>query len=167
MNALRRIWRGVDAVFEVIALVCLVGVLFVVLWQIFSRQILGDTPPWSEETARVLLIWIGFLGAAISFREGAHIAIHFLVDHLPTIVQRLIGFLVQALTIVFGLYLIIQGAEFANEARNATLPGTGLPRSVMYVVMPVAGFMIVLYTVLQAFGVDTHRYAGMADDEID
>lgn len=163
MTAWKRIWRGVDAAFELLTLVCLVSVVFVVLWQIFGRQVLNSTPSWSEETARVLLVWIGFLTAAIGFREGAHIAISFLVDRLPAALRRIVEWLVPLLTLVFGLYLTFLGAQFTVDTRFATLPGTGLPRSVLYVMMPVAGFMICLYTVLQACGVPTERYVGAPD----
>jgi TRAP-type C4-dicarboxylate transport system permease small subunit len=166
MSILKRIWRALDALFEAVCLVCLTAVLLVVLWQVFARQILGNTPSWSEETARVLMVWIGFLTAALAFREGAQIAITFIVDRFPSVLQRLVGWLVPSLTLAFGLYLVVQGAQFTAATRFATLPGTGLPRSVLYVVMPVAGFMICLYTILQVLGVSTKRYAESPTDDV-
>ncbi|MGV9802135.1 TRAP transporter small permease [Mycobacterium sp. NPDC003449] len=165
MTILKRIWRGLDIAFEVLVLLCLVAVLFVVLWQIFARQVLGSTPGWSEETARILMVWIGFLMAAIGFREGAHIALTFVVDRFPPGLRRPVEWLSPLLALLFGLYLIYQGIEFAAATRFATLPGTGLPRSVLYVVLPVAGFMICLYTVLQIFGVSTQRYLETPTDD--
>jgi TRAP-type C4-dicarboxylate transport system permease small subunit len=166
MTILKRLWRGLDSVFEALCLFCLTAVLFVVLWQIFGRQVLGNTPTWSEETARVLLVWIGFLMAALGFREGAHIAITFIVERFPRVLRRAVDWMVPLLTLLFGLYLIVQGAQFTADARFATLPGTGLPRSILYVVMPVAGFMICLYTVLQVLGVSTQRYIETSTDDI-
>ncbi len=166
MTIFQRLWRALDNVFEALCLLCLAAVLFVVLWQVFAREFLENTPSWSEETARVLLIWIGFLMAALAFREGAHIAISFVVDRLPAALQLVVKWLVPALIVGFGIYLLVQGTQFTLDARVATLPGTGLPRSVMYVVMPVAGFMICLYTVLQVLGVSTQRYIESPTDDI-
>ena len=155
----KRAWRAVDTVFETLCLVSLVATLVIVLWQVFSREVLSTSPSWSEESARILLVWIGFLGATIAFREGAHIAVTFLVDRFPTLVQTVVERLVQVLLIGFGLFLVVQGSQFVVDAQHATLPGTGLPRSVNYLMMPVAGLMLIAYTTLQAFGVSTRRYA--------
>jgi TRAP-type transport system small permease protein len=160
---LKRAWRAVDTVFEVFCILCLVATLLIVLWQVFSRELLSNTPSWSEESARILLIWVGFLGATIGFREGAHIAVTFLTDKLPAVGRAVIDRLVQVLVVVFGLFLIIQGSSFVGDTLAATMPGTGLPRAVMYLMMPVAGAMLVLYTLLQAFGVSTRRYVDPED----
>lgn len=165
MTVLKRIWRGFDTVFEALVLVCLVAVLFVVLWQVFARQVLGSTPGWTEETARILLVWIGFLMTALGFREGAHIALTFVVDQFPQGLRRIVEWLSPLLALLFGLYLIYQGIQFAAATRFATLPGTGFPRSVLYVVLPVAGLMICLYTILQVFGVSTQRYLQTPTDD--
>lgn len=164
---IRRIWRAIDAAFEAFTVSCLVAVVFVLLWQVFSREILGSSPTWSEETARVLLVWIGFLAAALGFRERSHIAITFIVDRFPALLRRGVEWLIIGLVLLFGLYLIVQGSEFTADSRHATLPGTGLPRSVLYVAMPLAGFMIVLYTTLQLVGVDTARFREETEEAID
>ena len=154
-----RAWRAVDTVFEAFCILCLVATLLIVLWQVFSREVLSNSPSWSEESARILLVWIGFLGATVGFREGAHIAVTFLVDRFPATLQSVIARVVQVLLLGFGLFLVVQGSQFVVDAQAATLPGTGLPRSVLYLMMPVAGAMLILYTVLQVFGVNTQRYA--------
>lgn len=159
----RRTWRAIDTVFEILCILCLVATLLIVLWQVFSREVLSNSPSWSEETARILLVWIGFLGAAIGFREGAHIAVTFLVDRFPATLQSVIDRVVQVLLLAFGLFLVVQGTQFVIDAQAATLAGTGLPRSVLYLMMPVAGVMVILYTVLQAFGISTQRYAESDD----
>ncbi len=164
-RTLKRVWRGIDTVFEAFCILCLVATLLIVLWQVFSRELLSDSPSWSEESARILLVWIGFLGAAIGFREGAHIAVTFLVDRFPAAFGAVIGRGIQVLVLGFGLFLVVQGSQFVIEAQHATLPGTGLPRSVLYLMMPVAGAMLILCTVLQAFGFSTQRYA--ESDDID
>ncbi len=163
---IRRIWRAIDAAFEAVTVSCLVAVVLVLLWQVFSREILGNSPTWSEETARVLLVWIGFLAAAIGFRERSHIAITFIVDRFPALLRRGVEWLITGLILLFGLYLIVQGSEFVADTRHATLPGTGVPRSALYVAMPLAGFMIVLYTTLQIVGVDTARFGNETEEAL-
>ena len=51
-----------------------------VLWQVFSRFVLGDPSSYTEELARYLMIWVGVLGAAYVSGKNKHVAI----DYFPT-----------------------------------------------------------------------------------
>ena len=44
-----------------------------VLWGVFSRRILGGQSRWTEELARVLLIWVALLGTSVAFGEKGHL----------------------------------------------------------------------------------------------
>lgn len=51
------------------ALLCL-GVMFVVVMlQVFSRYLFNSPPSWAEELARYMMIWLGLLGATMSFKS--------------------------------------------------------------------------------------------------
>ncbi|GAA3738762.1 TRAP transporter small permease [Spinactinospora alkalitolerans] len=141
-----------DLATDALALTGLVVLVLVVTWQVFSRYVLGSTPGWSSETALLLLGWIAFLGIAKGIRDGSHIALGFLVDRFPGALHAVVGRLAPALMLVFGVYLVVQGSEFTRLMANSTLPATGLPTSVQYAVMPVAGVLITLYSALQLFG---------------
>ena len=43
MTILTCTWRGLDTAFEALVLLCLIAVVFVVLWQVFARQLLGSS----------------------------------------------------------------------------------------------------------------------------
>ena len=49
-----------------------------VLWQVFSRFILGDPSSYTEELARYLMIWVGVLGAAYVSGKNKHVAIDYI-----------------------------------------------------------------------------------------
>ncbi|WP_245788616.1 TRAP transporter small permease [Amycolatopsis marina] len=121
-------------------------------WQVFCRYVLGFTPVWASETALLLLGWVAFLGIAKGIREHSHIALGMLVDRLPRPLRLVTLRLAPLLMAVFGVYLIVQGGEFTQLMMSSTLPATGLPTSVQYAAMPVAGVLILLYSALQLFG---------------
>ncbi len=51
------------------ALVLIMGLMVVnVLWQVFTRFIIGDPSSFTDELARFLMIWLGVLGAALCVR---------------------------------------------------------------------------------------------------
>jgi len=166
MDRVKRWLSRLDAPFEYLGLGFLAAMVLIVTWQVFSRAIFNAAPPWSEEVSLILMIWVGFLGLAIGFRERAHIAVGIFVDRLPEGAQRWVQRLVYGLIFAFGLYLLVQGWQFTLQTSRATLPSTGLPRSALYAVMPISGLMVCVYAALQALGVRTEkeRDAGSVED---
>jgi TRAP-type C4-dicarboxylate transport system permease small subunit len=157
MERLKRWLSRLDAPFEYLGLGFLAAMVLIVTWQVFSRAIFNAAPPWAEEVSIILAIWVAFLGIAIGFRERVHIAVGMFVERLPEGVQRWVQRLIYALIFAFGLYLLVQGWQFTLQTSRATLPSTGWPRSALYAVMPISGFMICVYTALQVLGVRTEK----------
>lgn len=153
-----------DSAFEYLGLVLLVAMVLIVTWQVFARQGLGSAPQWSGEVSLILMVWVGFIGIAIGFRERVHISLEFLVSRFPEIVQKVIQMFVYGLTLAFGLFLVLQGWTFTSQTLQSTLPSTGLPRATLYAVLPLTGFMVCVYSVLQILGVRTEKHY-QDDDE--
>lgn len=164
-NTVRWTVSALDSAFEYLGLFFLSAMVVIVTWQVFARQGLGQAPQWSEEVSLILMVWIGFIGIAIGFRERVHIALEFLVSRFPLVVQKAIEKLTCGLVFAFGLFLVIQGWTFTGQTMGSTLPSTGLPRATLYVILPVAGFMICLYSALQLFGVSTERHLQESEEE--
>ncbi|HTG13381.1 MAG TPA: TRAP transporter small permease subunit, partial [Candidatus Eisenbacteria bacterium] len=66
---------------------------------VFSRYVIGRTFTWYDEIARLLFVWIVFLGAAVGVRRTAHFRLHLLVDRFPPGVRRVAD--------VFGVLVLI------------------------------------------------------------
>lgn len=165
-NTVRRIVSVLDSAFEYLGLCLLFAMVLIVTWQVFARQGLGQAPSWSVEASLILMVWIGFIGIAIGFRERVHISLEFLVGRLPETLQKIIQKLIYGLALAFGLFLVVQGWEFTGQTLNSTLPSTGLPRATLYAVLPLSGFMICAYSVLQILGVQTEKHQ-QGDEEGD
>ena len=64
-----------------ISLAIIMGIMVVnVLWQVFTRFVIGTPSSFTDELARYLMIWVGVLGAAYISGRKMHVAI----DLLPT-----------------------------------------------------------------------------------
>lgn len=151
-------FRVIDTAFEYLGLVLLAGMVLIITWQVFARQGLGSAPQWSQEVALIFMVWIGFIGTAIGFREKVHIALEFLVSRFPSRVQKFVEKSSCLLAFGFGLFLVVQGWTFTIQTLSATLPSTGLPRGTLYAVMPLTGVMVCLYSILQLLGIATGRH---------
>ncbi|MGJ7905477.1 TRAP transporter small permease [Actinopolyspora sp. H202] len=158
--------RTLDLVTDVLTTTALAAMVVVVSWQVFCRFVLQFTPAWASETALLLLAWMALLGIARGIRDRGHIALGVLVDRLPGAARAVIARLAPALMALFGIYLVVQGSEFTRLMASSTLPATGLPTSVRYAAMPVAGVLITCYSGLQLFGLlpGENTSAGPGDD---
>ena len=56
---------------------------------IFSRYVLNRGESWPEPIAIICMVTFTFIGAAVSYRAGSHIADNMLTDRLPASLQRL------------------------------------------------------------------------------
>ncbi|MFP5406580.1 MAG: TRAP transporter small permease, partial [Gammaproteobacteria bacterium] len=74
----RRIEVFLDALIAFIPAVITVSLIY----QVFGRYVLNSAPGWTEEVARMLIVWLTMLGAGACLRGGSHIAVTVLVNAL-------------------------------------------------------------------------------------
>lgn len=148
MKAFTAMKRTIDRVLGVVCVAIFMVLVVVVAWQVFARQVLHDPSQWSESLARYLFVWVGLLGAALVFGERGHIAIDVAVRRLPAVPQRIVALLVQVLVIVFSAgILVFGGLRAAGNAWHQNL--SGLPTAIgpWYLVMPLAGVLVIVYSI--------------------
>lgn len=144
MAIIIKIKKVLDQTLIVAALTMLAGMILVILYQVFSRQVLSATPAWSEELSRVLFVWVAFLGIAYGFKEKLHIGVGLIADMLPDKIQTSFDIFAKLVIIGLGGLMIYYGIQFTTLMMNSTLPGLRLPSSVLYAVIPITGIYIVL-----------------------
>lgn len=161
-------WRGLavfDRALDVASIALLVATIVIVFTQVITRKLLSFVFIWSEEVTLLCLTWFAFVGIAIGFREKVHLAMDMLTEHFSKRVNKAIDRFNDLVIFAFGLYLAYFGWLFTVRMNESTLPATGLPNSLQYVVVPITGLLCCLYSTLQFFGVDTRRYLHI-DEEI-
>jgi TRAP-type C4-dicarboxylate transport system permease small subunit len=134
---------------------------------VITRKIFNFVFFWSEEVTLLLLVWFSFMGMAIGFREGLHLAMDLIEGYLPKVVNTIMDRIIDISTFIFGLYLVFQGWDFTVLMHDSTLPATKLPNSVLYAVMPVSGLMTCAYAALHCFGIDTKRHHDDIDEGVE
>ena len=82
-----------------------------VLIGIISRYVAESALVWTEEAARYMMIWMGFVGMSVALREGGHVAVDMLVEHTRGGLRRILVLTIQTLVLVFLVAVI--GAFFA------------------------------------------------------
>jgi len=107
-------WTGVGVMILVAAFTLLVSVA-VVLRYGFGRGL-----EWSEEAGRFLMIWMGFLGASLSLRNGAHVGVSMLRDALPRPMRRVLMLIGSLIGLTFFVVVAYQGIILLGGVREKT-----------------------------------------------
>ncbi|WP_413306615.1 TRAP transporter small permease [Bacillus sp. 1P10SD] len=137
---------------EYLVYIMLSVMTIIICYQVFSRFVLNVTPPWIQELSLLLMVWIGFLGIAVGLQDNSHIQINLFINALPEKAKVWIGKLHRVSAILFGLFMVIQGGQFAYDMRTSTISGLNMPSAVLYYSVPVSGGLIILYLVFELFG---------------
>lgn len=121
-----------------------------VLWGVVSRFVLGGQARWTEEAARLLLIWVSLLGGAAAYGRNAHLGLDLLVDRMEpavaTFARRCAAGFVYAFAV--GVLLVGGGVLYAERLRfGQTMPALGIDRAWQYLAVPVAGAFIAISAV--------------------
>lgn len=162
---LKRIALAIDSVFEHFALIAIASMVIIVAVQVITRKLFNFVFFWSEEVTLLLMVWFSFMGIAIGFREKLHLAMDSFTNLFPARFNRVLDKIILLCVFAFGLYLVINGWEFTVMMSESTLPATKLPNGILYLVMPITGVMICVYTFLQLIGVKTIRHKNI-DEEV-
>lgn len=141
LKALARIDRMVGAVLQPVVFAGMAGLTGVITLQIVSRLFFTSVS-WTEEVARFLLIWIAFLGAALAFQQGRHIAVTLLRDRLPSRAGRVLAGAALLVGIAFLVALAVIGWRYTAMQSFQKSPSLRLQMTYVYAVMPLAALVM-------------------------
>jgi TRAP-type C4-dicarboxylate transport system permease small subunit len=160
-----RRWRGllkvlgavrlvIDRVLAAICIVTFVALVAIVSWQVFTREVINNSAPWTEEAARYTFVVLSVFAAAYVFSERGHIAVEILIEKLSPPLQKVMGIIIELIVIFFALLIFIYGglrvAENAWGQDIATLP---LSVGQVFLVLPIAGVLIIFYSIAHLIGI--------------
>jgi TRAP-type C4-dicarboxylate transport system permease small subunit len=114
---------------------------------ICCRYVLNLPLAWSEELARILLVWLTFIGGAAASRRNKHLNIDDLFNKLNPKAQKATSFLINALASLFLVFLIVKGISMAWEFRNHLTEALQIPTTFLYLAIPVGSLLMLPYNV--------------------
>ena len=131
---------------EVLLMVMVAALTLTVLWGVFTRFCLGSQAEYTDELARVLLVWVSMVGAALAFGVKAHLGVDFFVNKLHPEARKTLSVLVQAVTAVLAVAVFIVGGwGLAMGQMGQQLPTLPLSRGLVYISIPLGCVLICLF----------------------
>ena len=132
-------------------LVVIMAIMVVnVLWQVFTRYVIGNPSSFTDELARYLMIWIGILGAAFVAGKNMHVAIDILPSRASLKTQTRLKTIVTILIILFVIFAFVVGGSrlvYISYILGQQSPALQIPLAVVYLIIPISGCLIIFYKV--------------------
>jgi TRAP-type C4-dicarboxylate transport system permease small subunit len=133
--------RGVDFLLALI----LAAMTIIVFLQVFFRYALNSPLPWPEEIARLMIVWLTFIGGYMALREKKHIGFNLLMKKLPNHIEHIITIVGKILVILFLFVMIKEGIGFVRRFATVPMSYTQLPIGIVaYTVFPTSGVLMLL-----------------------
>ena len=142
--------KKIDTILGNTLVVIMTVMVINVLWQVFTRYILGIPSSFTDELARYLMIWLGILGAAYVSGQNLHVAIDVLPSKLGKSAQNKMARMVNMIIIVFAITALIIGGirlVYITYLLGQHSPALEIPLAVVYLVLPLSGLLIIFYKV--------------------
>jgi TRAP-type C4-dicarboxylate transport system permease small subunit len=124
----------------------------VVLLGVFTRYFLNDPLAWTEEAARYTLIWLSWLGGGLALRRGAHIAVEFLLDALPSAPMRAVLFAGRVAAIFFLSICVWYGLVLVQRVSFQSTIALGISMQLPYASVPVGSLLMIYHMLVVMFG---------------
>lgn len=114
-----RVWDRIDAVFcrvegwlLVVSLLVMVAMTFT---QVVLRNLLDQGVLWFDPVVRHLVVWIGFLGAAVATREKKHVNVDALSRYIKGAARHGVNIVVSGFATAVTFFLFLASIQFIKN----------------------------------------------------
>jgi len=126
----------------------MLGMLYACTVQIIVRYCMSDliVVPWTEEFARLMLVWCTFWGVTIVHRMDSQVSMTVFFDLAPPLLKRLLLVFGDLLVLAVLSVLTWYGWSTAIQQTDSTSITLGLPIAVYSFSIPISGVIMIVHT---------------------
>jgi TRAP-type C4-dicarboxylate transport system permease small subunit len=141
------LWLYNNLIEWLVGFILLVIVLLAVM-QVFNRYVMDNPLNWTEEIARLLLVWAVSLGAAAGIKHNGHLRVDLLFNKYKGNAGRIIIVLINLVMLSVGVGMIKFGFDFYASTANDYSTSLGYARNLFYLAIPISGILTVFFLVV-------------------
>ncbi|CAM3360798.1 TRAP transporter small permease [Halomonas lysinitropha] len=143
-------FRWLTVAMEHLIAAILVALIISVSANVIGRSLLNNSLPWADELARMLFVWLVFIGAAAAFAHFEHIAVDFVVRKLkPRAAYTL--YLMQHLIISVLMGIMIWGGYVVMSRSTGRTAILGVPWNLINVSLVLCSIFILSVALWRAW----------------
>jgi len=157
---------------SILSVILLSAVVVAIIFQVLYRNIIvkfvAFSFPFTEEFARIGIIWVCYLLLPICLKEGRHATVTLMIDRLKHGAKHIMYYVIQVISLAF--YLTAFLFSFKNIALNASYlsPSMRLPGPWIYTSVTVGLGLATLQIIVEVIGVlcgDLEPFYNVITDE--
>jgi TRAP-type C4-dicarboxylate transport system permease small subunit len=138
MDRWKRLDEIIDRTEQTVLVISLSLMILIAFFQIVLRNLFETGLTWGDPLVRNLVLWVGFIGAALATKEGKHINIDVLSRWIPPRGK----IFVEALTDLFSSFicalLTFAALKFIrNEVQMGNIAFPGIPSWIPEIILPI------------------------------
>ena len=141
--------RGVEHVLEWLIAVLVMALVVIVASQFIDRHFVSLPMAAPDAYARVILVWLTFVGFALAVKRGLNIRVDLIDSHLPPGARRLLEYLFDVLMLLLTLVIAFNGWRLIVIGRDQERLGTTLSEAWPSAALFVSCILVVLFLVLR------------------
>jgi len=112
--------------------------ILIAFLQVLLRNLFSTGFSWGDPLVRNLVLWIGFIGAALATREGKHINIDLLTRWVPGSGKKSVEVFINLFSSLVCGFLTYGALKFImNEVQSGGLTFMGIPVWIPEMILPV------------------------------
>ena len=148
LRPLSAVVNGIFWVFIRLFLVLLLVLVGIVSADVVLRWF-GIGIVWADEMSRMLIIWMAFIAMSLGVDTCCHVEITMFFRWFPQKFQKVWMVVNHLITLAIGLFIMYYGAQIIGIAAKGRLEIVReLPKSVMYLTIPIGGFYIAYFALM-------------------
>lgn len=151
-----RLIKFVQLLEDSLLVLLLTSMILLASTQIVMRNFFDTGLVWADPLLRVMVLWLGLLGATVASRNNKHIQIDLLTRYLSQRLNLAIQVVVGLFTATVAGTIAWHGARWViSDYRDAITSFSGLPSWVLEIIIPLAFGLIAIRYLLYALNSGT------------
>jgi TRAP-type C4-dicarboxylate transport system permease small subunit len=144
-------FRAMDAIHNAclfVAGACLVTIVLIVPYGVFTRFVLNSASSWPEPLAILLMIVLSFLSAVVCYREYLHIGVGVLPAFLSEPAKTYLGYALEFCMLATNLFMLVWGFKLVQTTWHQSIPEFPIVWvGLAYMPIPICGALTALFVV--------------------
>ena len=143
---MRKLWSLFGRVLELGSILSFLGLVGVVLLQVYARLFLPKSPHWTEEASRFLFIYTVSFASGLAIREKAFVNVDVFTNMLPKPAQRWLQILLDFLVGAFMAVVFYYSLKNLGIGRMQTSASLRVPMHYIFASMSVLSGTVGLFS---------------------
>jgi C4-dicarboxylate transporter DctQ subunit len=148
----------------------LMGIMAIIVsYEVIMRYVFNSPTGWTIEFVPFMILWGGFVGAALTLKQDRHIRVDLLIRYLSPKYQTIMSIVTTAMGVVFSSVLFVEGVKMVIQTKELGTRTSGtfeLPIFIPQLCVPVGALLLLLQFLMLFCQAISSLASGKIDAEI-